>query len=55
MARLVAADSSFSLASEATYRRFGDSPLMWRYLSELALAQAPKTPDSRTRSASGAT
>jgi len=55
MAQLVAADSSFSLASETTYRRFGNSPLMEKYLSELARAQAPKTADSRNRPASGAT
>ena len=55
MAQLVAADSSFSLASETTYRRFGNSPLMEKYLSELAQAQAPKTADSRNRPASGAT
>jgi adenylate cyclase len=54
MAQLVAADSSFSLASETTYRRFGNSPLMERYLSELAEAQAPKTASSN-RTASGAT
>jgi adenylate cyclase len=42
MAQLVKADSSFSLASEATYRRFGDSPLMERYLADLARAQAPE-------------
>jgi adenylate cyclase len=55
MAQLVAADNGFSLASETTYRRFGNSPLMERYLSELAEAQAPKTADSRNRQASGAT
>ena len=55
MAQLVAADSSFSLASETTYRRFGNSPLMEKYLSELAQAQAPKTADNRNRPASGAT
>lgn len=52
MAQLVAADASFSLASEATYRRFGNSPLMERYLSELAQAQAPKTADSSIRPSS---
>jgi adenylate cyclase len=55
MAQLVAADSSFSLASEAEYRRFGNSPLMEKYLAELAQAQAPKTADSRARLLNGAT
>jgi adenylate cyclase len=55
MAQLVAADTGFSLASEASYRRFGNSPLMERYLSELAQAQAPRTADSSTRPGSGET
>ena len=55
MAQLVAADSSFSLDSEATYRRFGNSPLMERYLSDLARAQAPKTADNKSRTAERAT
>lgn len=49
MERLVAADREFSLASEAEYRRFGDSPLMERYLAELAQALAPKSADDRSR------
>lgn len=55
MAQLVAADGDFSLASEASYRRFGNSPLMEQYLSELARAQAPRTADNSTHSSSGAT
>jgi adenylate cyclase len=55
MAQLVAANTGFSLASEASYRRFGNSPLMERYLSELAQAQAPRTADSSTRPGTGAT
>jgi len=42
MAQLVKADGSFSLVGEAGYRRFGDSPLMDRYLADLATAQAPR-------------
>jgi adenylate cyclase len=55
MAKLVKADGSFSLAAEAAYRRFGDSPLMERYLSDLARAQAPKSASDRSRIESGAT
>jgi adenylate cyclase len=51
MTRLVAADADFSLQSEAEYRRFGDSPLMERYLAELAQAQAPKSASDASRTA----
>ena len=40
---------------EMILRRFGNSPLMERYLSELAQAQAPRTADSSTRPGTGAT
>ena len=55
MAQLVSAEAGFSLASETEYRRFGNSPLMERYLAELAQAQAPKTAGERSRSAERAT
>jgi adenylate cyclase len=55
MAQLIEADRSFSLAAEADYRRFGDSPLMARYLSDLARAQAPKSASDNNRPGSGAT
>lgn len=42
MARLVAANPKFSLRAERDYRRFGNSPLMERFLSELARAEAPE-------------
>ncbi len=41
MTRLVARDPAFSLAAERRLRRFGDSPLMERYLVDLAAAGAP--------------
>ena len=43
MARLTAAAPEFSLSGELTYRRFGESPLMDRFLSQLANAGAPIT------------
>lgn len=55
MAQLVSADGGFSLASEAEYRRFGNSPLMERYLEELTQAEAPETADDRSRIAERAT
>lgn len=55
MERLVAADQKFSLASETEYRRFGNSPLMDRYLAELAQAHAPKSAGDRSRTAQRAT
>jgi adenylate cyclase len=43
MALLVAANPDFSLAAERDYRRFGNSPLMDRFLADLARAKAPET------------
>ncbi|MEH6719582.1 MAG: adenylate/guanylate cyclase domain-containing protein [Aurantimonas endophytica] len=45
MDRLRAVRPEFSLESERQYRRFGDSPLMERFLAALALAQAPEAAD----------
>lgn len=42
MADLIRAEPGFSLAAERRTRRFGESPLMERYLSDLAAAQAPR-------------
>jgi adenylate cyclase len=41
MTRLVTLDPAFSLAIERRLRRFGDSPVMERYLADLAAAGAP--------------
>ncbi|BCH26454.1 adenylate cyclase [Mesorhizobium sp. L-8-3] len=49
MARLLVADPKFSLVAERDYRRFGNSPLMDRFLSELAKAEAPETAQSPDR------
>ncbi|WP_353642998.1 tetratricopeptide repeat protein [Mesorhizobium sp. WSM2239] len=49
MARLLAANPKFSLAAERDYRRFGNSPLMERFLSELAQAEAPETAERLNR------
>jgi adenylate cyclase len=46
MQRLLQADPTFSLASERIYRRFGDSPLMERFLSDLVSARAPEIKSS---------
>ncbi|MBB3233632.1 adenylate/guanylate cyclase domain-containing protein [Phyllobacterium endophyticum] len=43
MARLVQSNPKFSLAAERDYRRFGTSPLMDRFLQDLARAKAPET------------
>ena len=43
MARLVAAKPDFSLAAEREYNRFGNSPLMERFLTSLRQAEAPET------------
>jgi adenylate cyclase len=43
MARLLEANPKFSLVAERDYRRFGNSSLMERFLSELAQAEAPET------------
>jgi adenylate cyclase len=40
------ADPDFSLARERIYRRFGDSPLMERFLSQLESARAPEIKSS---------
>jgi adenylate cyclase len=55
MARLVAADPQFSLAAERDYRRFGNSPLMDRFLADLARAKAPETAARQPRVAVTAT
>lgn len=47
MAQLRAADPKFSLAAEREYRRFGNSPLMERFLAALARARAPESADAR--------
>jgi adenylate cyclase len=43
MGLLRAASPKFSLAAEREYRRFGNSPLMERFLADLARANAPAT------------
>ena len=43
MARLIAAKPDFSLAAEREYGRFGTSPLMERFVSNLRQAEAPET------------
>ncbi|MCV3241825.1 adenylate/guanylate cyclase domain-containing protein [Mesorhizobium sp. ZC-5] len=55
MARLVAANPQFSLAGERDYRRFGNSPLMDRFLADLARAKAPATAARQPRVAATAT
>lgn len=42
MGSLVAVDPGFSLNAERTYRRFGDTPLMERFLVDIARARAPE-------------
>jgi len=54
MQQLLKADPTFSLASERTYRRFGDSPLMEQFLTQLANARAPEIKSSGILGASGA-
>lgn len=49
MARLLEANPKFSLMAERDYRRFGNSPLMERFLSELAQAEAPETAERLNR------
>lgn len=49
MARLLEANPKFSLKAERDYRRFGNSPLMERFLSELAQAEAPETAERLNR------
>ena len=55
MARLIAANPQFSLAAERNYRRFGNSPLMDRFLADLARAKAPETAARQPRVAATAT
>jgi adenylate cyclase len=43
MANLVGAQPTFSLASERSYRRFGNKPLMDQFLKDLTRAKAPET------------
>jgi adenylate cyclase len=43
MGSLIKANPEFSLEAERHYRRFGDTALMDRFLSELAQAKAPET------------
>jgi adenylate cyclase len=43
MANLVAAQPTFSLESERSYRRFGNKPLMDQFLKDLTRAKAPNT------------
>jgi adenylate cyclase len=43
MAELLRSEPDFSLSAEGVLRRFGNSPLMQRFLSELARAEAPAT------------
>jgi adenylate cyclase len=42
MSNLVKANPTFSLKSERDYSRFGDSPLMKQFLSDLERAKAPE-------------
>jgi adenylate cyclase len=51
MGRLRAANPDFSLDFERKYRRFGDSPLMDRFLSALANAEAPGAADDAPEAA----
>jgi adenylate cyclase len=46
MGKLLKADPTFSLANERNYRRFGDSPLMEQFLTQLANARAPEIKSS---------
>ena len=60
MARLIDLDPTFSLSAERETARFGDSPLMDRYLADLEAAGAPaaagqvRAPAAGARAASGA-
>jgi adenylate cyclase len=49
MAQLIVSNPKFSLAAERDYRRFGNSPLMDRFLSDLARAKAPETATRQPR------
>jgi adenylate cyclase len=54
MAQLVSLEPAFSLSAERTTRRFGDSPLMERYLLDLAAAGAPEAAGHARRDSDGA-
>lgn len=49
MERLRSSDAEFSMARERNSRRFGDSPLMERFLAELAQANAPETAQRKVK------
>jgi adenylate cyclase len=49
------ADPDFSLAGERIYRRFGDSPLMKRFLSQLESARAPEIKSSAVEASGNGT
>lgn len=51
MARLTGLDPAFSLSAERATRRFGHSPLMERYLADLAVAGAPEAAGQAQRPA----
>lgn len=51
MTRLTAQDPEFSLSIERATRRFGNSPLMERYLADLAAAGAPEVAGQARRPA----
>lgn len=53
MARLVEAKPDFSIAAERAYRRFGESPLMERFLAALGNASAPESSDRRSAAVEG--
>lgn len=53
LARLVGLNPAFSLSAERASRRFGDSPLMARYLADLAAAGAPEAAGQALRPAGG--
>ncbi len=42
VARLITIDPAFSVTSEQSYKRFGDFPLMERYMADLRLAGVPE-------------
>ena len=49
LAQLLRIEPGFSLAAERATRRFGDSPLMQRYLADLAAAEAPASAGDASR------
>jgi adenylate cyclase len=54
MAQLVSLEPAFSLSAERSTRRFGDSPLMERYLLDLTAAGAPEAAGHARRDSDGA-